>query len=63
MLDRQTLELTLLAIARKKGEPLDRHTLFSVRNDVRNALAAKEHFKKRITAKTYQWKKPTPPRG
>ncbi len=42
MLDRQTLELTLLAIARKKGEPLDRHTLFSVRNDVRNALAAKE---------------------
>ncbi|HCF7788067.1 MULTISPECIES: hypothetical protein [Klebsiella] len=63
MLDRQTLELTLLAIARKKGEPLDRHTLFSVRNDVRNALAAKERFKQRITAKPYQWKKPAPPRG
>lgn len=63
MLDRQTLELTLLEIARKKGEPLDRHTLFSVRNDLRNASAAKKYLKKRITAKTYQWKKTTPPRG
>lgn len=59
MLDQQTLELTLLEIARQSGEALDRHTLYSVRNDIRNALAAKERHRQRMTAPTYQWKRPT----
>ncbi|WP_413535742.1 hypothetical protein [Rahnella inusitata] len=58
MLDQETLELTLLEIASQSGEPMDRHTLFTVRNDLRNALAAKERHRLRMTAPTYQWKKP-----
>lgn len=59
MLDQQTLELTLLEIASQNGETLDRHALYTVRNDIRNALAAKERHRQRMTAPAYQWKKPT----
>jgi len=62
MLDQQTLELTLLEIAKQSGETLDRHTLYNVRNGLRNALAAKERHRHRMIASTYQWKKPKPPR-
>lgn len=58
MLDRQTLELTLLQIARQKGEPLDRHTLYTIRTDVAQALQAKERHKQRMTSPDYQWRKP-----
>ncbi|EBG9264978.1 hypothetical protein KCS96_002167 [Salmonella enterica subsp. enterica serovar Taksony] len=63
MLDHQTLELTMLEIARKSGRPLDRHTIYEVRNGVRNALAAKERHRKRMNAPDYQWKKPASPRS
>lgn len=57
MLDQQTLELTLLEIARQNGETLDRHALYTVRNGLRNALAAKERHRQRMAAPAYQWNK------
>ena len=59
MLDRQTLEITLLKIAHQQGEPLDRHTLYTIRTGVAQALQAKERHKKRMTAPEFQWQKPT----
>lgn len=62
MLDRQTLELSLLAIARQNGEPLDRHTLYTIRTGLAQALQAKERHRQRMTAPTFQWKRPDPRR-
>ncbi|WP_168404383.1 hypothetical protein [Erwinia amylovora] len=62
MTDRQTPELAVLQIARQSGEPLDRHTLYAVRNGIRNALAASERHRQRMSAPAYQWKKPAPRR-
>ncbi|WP_048696560.1 hypothetical protein [Erwinia piriflorinigrans] len=62
MTDRQTLELAVLQIARQSGEPLDRHTLYAVRNGIRNALAVSERHRQRMSAPAYQWKKPAPRR-
>lgn len=59
MLDRQTLEETVIDIARKSGEQMDRHALYAIRNDVRNALAAKERHQRRMSAPSYQWMRPT----
>ena len=36
MLDRESLEMTVLQMARIQGEKLDRHTLYTVRNEIRN---------------------------
>lgn len=62
MLDRETLELSLLAIARQNGEPLDRHTLYTIRTGLAQALQAKERHRQRMTTPTFTWKKPTPSR-
>nr|WP_240152420.1 hypothetical protein [Erwinia amylovora] len=62
MTDRQTLELAVLQIARQSGEPLDRHTLYTVRNGIRNVLAASERHRQRMCTPAYQWKKPAPRR-
>lgn len=34
MIDRQTIEMTLLQIARQSGDPLDRHTLYTIRTGI-----------------------------
>lgn len=62
MLDRETIELTMIEIASQNGEPLDRHTLYTIRTGVAQVLLAKERHKKRMTAPDYKWKKPTPRR-
>lgn len=62
MLDRQTLELTMQQIASQNGEPLDRHTLYTIRTQVAQALQAKERFRQRMTAPAYKWQKPSAPR-
>ncbi|MEQ9940325.1 hypothetical protein ABRQ07_22420 [Pectobacterium polonicum] len=62
MLDRHTLEETVIEIARQSGEQMDRHTRYAIRNDIRNALAAKERHHQRMSAAPYQWNKPTAPR-
>jgi hypothetical protein len=58
MIDRQTIEMTLLQIARHNGELLDRHTVYTIRTSVAQALQAKELYRQRMTAAEYQWKKP-----
>ncbi|HBZ16810.1 MAG TPA: hypothetical protein DEO73_13745 [Pantoea sp.] len=58
MIDRQTLEMTMLQIARQNGEPLDRHTLYTIRTGIAQALQAKERHRQRMNAPEYQWRKP-----
>lgn len=58
MIDRRTIEMTLLQIARQNGEPLDRHTLYTIRNGVAQALQAKEHHRQRMAASEFKWQKP-----
>lgn len=62
MLDRKSLELSLLAIARQNGEPIDRHTLYTIRTGLAQALQAKERHRQRMTASTFQWMRPDPRR-
>lgn len=62
MLDHEKLEMTVLQMARLQGEKLDRHTLYTTRNEIRNSLAAKERYRRTMEAPPYQWKKPRPPR-
>lgn len=50
MVDRHTIEMTLLQIARQNGEPLDRHTLYTIRTGVAQALQAKERHRQRMIA-------------
>ncbi len=38
MIDRQKIEMTLLHVARQNGEPLDRHTLYTIRTGIVQAL-------------------------
>ncbi|PHH48664.1 hypothetical protein [Pluralibacter gergoviae] len=62
MLDRATLELTMLEIVRQSGDRIDDHTRYTIRTGLRQALQAKERHRRRMTAPAYQWKKPTPRR-
>ncbi|MBE5252215.1 hypothetical protein [Mixta mediterraneensis] len=58
MIDRQTLEMTLLQIACQNCEPLDRHTLYTIRTSVAQTLQAKERHRQRMTAADFKWQKP-----
>ncbi|MEY8770020.1 hypothetical protein AB6T85_06200, partial [Erwinia sp. ACCC 02193] len=58
MIDRHTIEMTLLQVARQNGESLDRHTLYSIRNGVAQALQAKERHRQRMEAPSFKWQKP-----
>lgn len=62
MLDHDTLELTILKIVRQKGEPLDRHMLYTIRNSVAQTLQAKERHKQRMNTPDFTWQKPAPRR-
>ncbi|KJM64888.1 hypothetical protein B5M10_14125 [Pluralibacter gergoviae] len=62
MLDRATLELTMLEIARQSGERVDNHTRYTIRTGLIQALQAKERHRRRMNAPAYQWKKPAAPR-
>ncbi len=58
MIDRQPIEMTLLHIARQDGEPLYRHTLYTIRNGKAQALQAKERHQQRMAASGVKWQKP-----
>ena len=62
MLDRATLELTMLEIARQSGERVDNHTRYTIRTGLIQALQAKERHRRMLEAPAYQWKKPAAPR-
>lgn len=57
MIDRQTIEITVLHIARLDGEPLYRHTLYTIRNGVAKALQAKDRNQQRMAASGVIWQK------
>jgi len=58
MIDRLTIEMTLIQIARQKRAPLDGHAPYNIRTGVAQALQAKECYRQRMTATEYQWEKP-----
>lgn len=58
MLDRTKLELTIQEIARQRGETLDNHARYTIRNGVEQVLQARERHQHRMSAPVYQWKKP-----
>ncbi|MGP0879820.1 hypothetical protein ACJ8OK_08660 [Serratia sp. CY71090] len=62
MIDRQKLEMAMIEIAKQSGEEIDRHTLYTIRNDIRNALAATARHHQRMSSNSYQWERPKPPR-
>ncbi|MFL4422763.1 hypothetical protein QTO20_18515 [Serratia marcescens] len=62
MIDRQKLEMAVIEIAKQSGEEIDRHVLYTIRNDIRNALAATSRHQQRMRSNTYQWERPKAPR-
>ena len=62
MLDRKTLELTLIAAAHQQGQALNGKDMLDIRTGIASTLAAKERHKQRMTAPAYQWVKSAPRR-
>ncbi|QXN62802.1 hypothetical protein [Serratia fonticola] len=62
MLDRQAIELTLISAAQQQGLTLNGKDLLDIRTNVSMALAAKEKWRQRMVAPSFQWKKPAPRR-
>ncbi len=62
MTDRATLEMTMIEIARRNGEPPDRHTLYTIRTGIAQALQDSARHRQRMEAPDYHWRKPAPRR-
>lgn len=62
MLDHHAIEQALISSAHQQGVELNGKDLLDLRTSVAVTLAAKERHRQRMTAPTYQWKKPTPRR-
>lgn len=62
MLDHHSIEQTLISAAHQQGVELNGKDLLDLRTSVAATLAAKERHRQRMTAPTYQWKKPAPRR-
>jgi len=58
VLDHHSIEQALISAARQQGVTLDSKDLLDLRTGVAAPLAAKERHRQRMTAPTYQWKKP-----
>ncbi|MFG0430318.1 hypothetical protein [Serratia liquefaciens] len=62
MLDHHSIEQALISSAHQQGVELNGKDLLDLRTSVAATLAAKECHRQRMTAPTYQWKKPKPRR-
>ncbi len=62
MLDRNTLEKTIIEAAHQQGHALNGKELLDIRTGIASSLVAKERHRQRMTAPAYQWKKPAPRR-
>ncbi|MBH3072472.1 hypothetical protein I5M92_20585 [Serratia marcescens] len=62
MLDHHVIEQALISSAHQQGLELNGKDLLDLRTSVADTLAAKERHRQRMTAPTYQWKKPEPRR-
>lgn len=58
MLDRHTMELALISVAKREGLTLNGKDLLDIRTNVSMALAAKERHRQRMNTPAYQWEKP-----
>lgn len=58
MLDRATLELTMLEIARQSGDRIDDHTRDTIRTGLRQALQAKERYRRILGTPEFRLEKP-----
>lgn len=58
MLDRHTMELALISVAKREGLTLNGKDLLDIRTNVSMALAAKERHRQRMNTPAYHWKKP-----
>lgn len=62
MLSRDAIEKAIISAAKQQGLELNGKELLDLRTSVAATLAAKERYRQRMTAPTYQWKKPMPRR-
>lgn len=62
MLDRHTLELTIIAAALQQEQALNGKDMLDIRTGVASTLAAKERHRQRMTAPAYRWVKAAPRR-
>jgi len=62
MLSRDAIEKAIISAAKQQGHNLNEKELLDLRTSVAATLVAKERHRKRMSAPTYQWKKPQPRR-
>ncbi|MEX6313331.1 hypothetical protein AB6G19_05870 [Providencia manganoxydans] len=62
MLQREAIEAVMMELSHQQGQSLNRSDRLAIRTGVAQAIQAKERHKGRVTAPTYQWKKPAPKR-
>lgn len=62
MLKNATIEAVILEMARKEGIEMNGQDRLLIRTRVAASVAAKDRHRQRMTAPTFQWKKPTSPR-
>ncbi|MEY1578870.1 hypothetical protein AB7Z98_08385 [Providencia manganoxydans] len=62
MLQREAIEAVMMELAHQQGRSLNGSDRLAIRTGVAQTMQAKERHKRRMTAPTYQWKKPAPKR-
>jgi hypothetical protein len=62
MLDRETIELTLIQLISNDKGNVNGKDLLDIRTGVAMVLAAKERHRQRMSGQDYRWKKPCPRR-
>lgn len=63
MLKGRTKEMVIIEMAHLKGLELNVHEMLQIRSNVASSLAAKERYHQRISARSFRWNKPKPPRS
>lgn len=62
MLKREALESAIISAAKLLGHELNGQDKLLIRTSVAACLAAKKRHRQRMSARSYQWKRPAPPR-
>ncbi|MBG5950101.1 hypothetical protein I5E72_10135 [Proteus terrae] len=62
MLQREAIEVVMMEIASQQGQSLNGRDRLTIRTGVAQTIQAKKRHRRRMTASTYQWTKPTPKR-
>ncbi|EMF4355583.1 MAG TPA: hypothetical protein DHV44_14680 [Providencia sp.] len=62
MLQREAIETVMMEIAHQQEKSLNGRDRLAIRTGVAQTIQAKERYRHRMTAPTYQWTKPAPRR-